>query len=113
MPDLISLLRDDPHAYNLFQAISILERSEPARAPVGTSDGVDEALRLAAQVDLAFAPSDITAIDDSTRPGPALTLTSPVLSLAGVHGPLPIPYTEQLLERRREIGRASCRERVF
>ena len=97
----MSLLRDDPHAFDLFQAISILERGEPARAPVGSADGMDEAVRLKAQVDLGFAPSDIAALDDSTRPGPPLTLTSPVLSLAGAQGPLPMPFTELLLERRR------------
>ncbi|NGZ86026.1 type VI secretion system baseplate subunit TssG [Duganella sp. SAP-35] len=97
----MSLLRDEPHAFNLFQAISILERGEPELAPVGTSVGMDEALRLSSQVDLAFAPSDITSLADSTQTGPALTLKSPALSLAGVHGPLPMPFTELLMERRR------------
>lgn len=97
----MSLLRDEPHAFNLFQAISILERGEPELAPVGTSVGIDEALRLSAQVDLAFAPSDIASLEDSTQTGPALTLKSPALSLAGVHGPLPMPFTELLMERRR------------
>jgi type VI secretion system protein ImpH len=101
MSDLMSLLRDDPHAFDLFQAISILERSEPARAPVGTSVGMDEALRLKAQVDMSFAPSDISDLHDSKQPGPPLTLKSPVLTLAGSQGPLPTPFTELLMERRR------------
>ena len=101
MSDLMSLLREDPHAFDLFQAISLLERSEPARAPVGTAGGMDEALRLAAQVDMSFAPSDVADLQDSTRPGPPLTLKSPVLTLAGAQGPLPIPFTELLMERRR------------
>jgi type VI secretion system protein ImpH len=101
MPDLMALLRSNPHAFDLFQAISILERSAPARAPVATSVGVDEAVRLSAQVDLAFAPSDISALLDSERSGPPLTLKSPVFSLAGAQGPLPMPFTELLIERRR------------
>lgn len=101
MSDLMSLLRDDPHAFDLFQAISILERSEPARAPVGTSVGMDEALRLKAQVEMSFAPSDISDLDDSKQPGPPLTLKSPVLTLAGSQGPLPTPFTELLMDRRR------------
>ena len=101
MPDLITQLREQPHGFNLFQALSILERSEPARAPLGTSVGIDETVRLVAQVALGFAPSDVVALQDSTRPGPPMTLTSTVLSLAGAHGPLPMPYTEMLLERRR------------
>ena len=32
MPDLIEQLRQAPQTFNLFQALSILERSEPARA---------------------------------------------------------------------------------
>jgi type VI secretion system protein ImpH len=45
--------------------------------------------------------SDVAALVKSERPGPPLTLSSPVLSLAGAHGPLPMPYTEVVLERRR------------
>lgn len=101
MPDLITQLRQDPHGFNLFQALSILERSEPGRAPLGTSVGLDETVRLVAQIGLGFAPSDLAALQESLRPGPPLTLTSTVLSLAGAHGPLPMPYTEMLLERRR------------
>jgi type VI secretion system protein ImpH len=101
MPDLITLLRQQPHAFDLFQAISILERSEPGRAPLATSVGLDEALRLVAQVVQAFAPSDVAAVLESGRAGPPLTLSSPVLSLAGAHGPLPTPFSDMLLERRR------------
>ncbi|HEX7647881.1 MAG TPA: type VI secretion system baseplate subunit TssG [Noviherbaspirillum sp.] len=101
MSDLISRLRDNPHEFDLFQAISILERSEPAREPVGTSVGLDEAVRLAAHVDLAFAPSDISSVDDSVQPGPPLTLKARAFSLAGAQGSLPMPFTELIMERRR------------
>lgn len=101
MPDLIEQLRRAPQTFNLFQALSILERSEPARAALGTSVGLDESVRLVAQIGMGFAPSDLAALEDSGRPGPPLTLASTVLSLAGAHGPLPMPYTEMLLERRR------------
>jgi len=101
MPDLISQLRDDPHAFDLFQAISILERADPRRAPVATALGLDESVRLAAHVAQGFSASDVAGIGPSERPGPELTLRSPVLSLAGAHGPLPVPYTELLLEMRR------------
>ncbi len=101
MSDLIDQLRQAPQSFNLFQALSILERSEPARAALGTSVGLDESVRLVAQIGMGFAPSDLAWLDDSARPGPPLTLASTVLSLAGAHGPLPMPYTEMLLERRR------------
>jgi len=102
MPDLIALLRDAPHDFDLFQALSLLERSQPGSAPVGTSLGLDESVRLAAHVTQSFAPSDLAALEDSTRPGPPLTLRSPALSLAGANGPLPTPFTESLLEQRRQ-----------
>jgi type VI secretion system protein ImpH len=102
MPDLISQLRRAPQDFDLFQAISLLERSEPERAAVGTALGLDEAVRLAGQVDMAFAPSDIASLGDSGRPGPGLTLRTAALSLAGGQGPLAAPFTELLLARRRQ-----------
>lgn len=100
MPDLLSQLQRAPHGFNLFQAISLLERAAPERAPVGSGVGSDEAVRLAAQVSLAFAPSDIASLRPSARPGPAWTLRTAALTLAGGQGPLAIPFTELLLEQR-------------
>ncbi len=102
MRDLIAQLRAAPYGFDLFQALSLLERSEPARAPIGTSVGLDEAVRLSAAVSLAFPPSDIQAVGPSKRAGPPLTLMSTVMSMAGAHGPLPLVFTELLLERARQ-----------
>lgn len=108
MPDILAQLLRAPQQFNLFQAISLLERAAPDRAPVGTSVGVDEAVRLAAQVDMAFAPSDIASIKPNLHsnlhsnllPGPAWILRTPALTLAGGQGPLATPFTELLLEQR-------------
>jgi type VI secretion system protein ImpH len=102
MRDLITQLAEAPQSFDLFQAMSILERSEPDLAPVGTSLGLDEALRLSADVTLSFMPSDVSAVLRSKREGPPMTLMTSALSLAGAHGPLPVPVTELLLDRRRE-----------
>lgn len=102
MSDLITQLRAAPESFNLFQAISLIERSEPARAAVGRGLGLDEALRLAAQVELAFASSDIASVAASARPGPPLTLRSAALTLAGAQGPVAAPFTELLMARRRQ-----------
>jgi type VI secretion system protein ImpH len=101
MPDLIAQLRRAPHTFDLFQAISLLERSAPERAPVGTAQGLDEAVRLGGQVEMGFAPSDIASLSDSARPGPDLTLRTGALSLAGSQGPIAAPFTDMLLARRR------------
>jgi type VI secretion system protein ImpH len=101
MPDLISQLRCAPHTFNLFQAISLLERSEPGRIPVGHGAGMDEAVRLGAVADMAFAPSDIASVGEEARPGPPLTLRTAALPLSGAQGPLAAPFTELLLSSRR------------
>ena len=102
MPDILSQLLRAPHTFNLFQAISLLERAAPDRAPAGTGVGVDEAVRLAAHVSLAFAPSDIASIKSDSGPAsaPAWTLRTPAMTLAGAQGPLAMPFTELLLEQR-------------
>jgi type VI secretion system protein ImpH len=102
MPDLITTLREAPQSFNLFQAISLLERSEPARTAVGRGLGLDEAVRLAAQVDMGFASSDIASVAASGRAGPPLTLRTAALTLAGAQGPVAAPFTELLLARRRQ-----------
>ena len=100
MPDLIDELLRDPQRFDLFQAIRLLERAAPASAPVGTGVGMDEAVLLAAHVDLAFAPSDIASLRENKEAGPQWVLRTPALSLAGAQGPLAAPFTELLLERR-------------
>ncbi|MEY4652419.1 MAG: hypothetical protein RI884_1000 [Pseudomonadota bacterium] len=98
MPDLIRRLLERPEGFDLFQALHLLERAEPERRPVGTSLGLDEAVRLSAPVSLAFPASDIQGLSEHHGPAPALTLSSPVMALAGAQGPLPVAYTEMLLE---------------
>jgi type VI secretion system protein ImpH len=104
MPDILSQLLRAPHQFNLFQAISLLERAAPDRAPVGTGVGADEAVRLGAQVDMAFSCSDVASIKPNLNanlaPGPAWILRTPALTLAGGQGPLATPFTELLLEQR-------------
>ncbi|MGE4244014.1 type VI secretion system baseplate subunit TssG [Ramlibacter sp.] len=106
MSDLIQTLTEKPQGFDLFQALSLLERAQPERRPIGTSIGLDETVRLAAHVEMSFAASDIAGIDDSKQAGPPLTLRSSALSLAGPQGPLPTPFTELLLERRRAGDKA-------
>jgi len=89
-----------PQGFNLFQAISLLERAAPDRPGVGLGHGEPEAVRLNAVVSLGFQPSDVSAVSEGASSGEAFTLLSPVMSLAGGQGPLPVPFTEMLLERK-------------
>jgi type VI secretion system protein ImpH len=97
---LIDRLASKPQGFNLFQAISLLERAAPQAKPVGRGTGRDEAVRLSAVVSLGFQPSDVGKISPGSVTGEPFTLESPVLSLAGAQGPLPLPFTEMVLERR-------------
>jgi type VI secretion system protein ImpH len=104
---LIDQLIDRPQGFNLFQAISLLERAVPEAAPIGQGTGRDEALRLAAVVSLGFQPSDVAGVAEGSVTGERFTLNSPVMSLAGAQGPLPLPFTEMVLERRAARDRAT------
>lgn len=96
---LVERLVNRPQGFNLFQAVSLLERASPDLAPVGRGDGETESVRLSSVVSLGFQPSDVSKVSLSPQGGEAYTLSTAVMSLAGAHGPLPLPFTESVLER--------------
>lgn len=98
---LVERLISRPHGFNLFQAISLLERAAPDLAPVGRGEGQIESVRLSSVVSLAFQPSDISRVRAgvSAQEDEAYVLSTAVMSLAGAQGPLPLPLTELVLAR--------------
>lgn len=101
----MSRLLAHPQGFDLFQALNLLERAAPDRARLGTSQGLDEAVDLRADPSLSFASSDIASVTRSDESDakfrPPFQLVSAVLSLAGAQGPLPVAFTELLLEQQR------------
>lgn len=104
---MIARLLSRPQRYNLFQAIALLERATPSAAPLGRGNGDGEAVRLSGHVSIAFDASDVRAVTQSQAGGPwsqtahtRYVLTTPVMTLAGASGPLPLAYTELVLQRR-------------
>lgn len=99
--DILDRLLTSPQRFNLFQAISLLERAAPQAISVGCSHAPrdHEAVRLSAFVSLSFEPSDIRGITSPAPTGEPFLLSTPALSLAGASGPLPQPFTELLLHR--------------
>lgn len=110
---LIARLLERPQRFDLFQAINLLERASPWARSLGHGDGTGEAVRLSGFVSLAFEPSDIRSVRQnavamenasvgagSYAARATYTISTPVLTLAGVNGPLPLPYTEMVLARR-------------
>jgi len=161
---LIARLIANPQGFDLFQAISLLERAVPHARALGRGNGAGEAVRLAGSVSLAFEPSDVRSVrrgglrdeprndvdnrarvearadsstdsrtdsrtdssdDHSTPPvgdehephaahhpragqRPAYTLSTAALTLAGANGPLPMPFTELVLEANAKRDFASA-----
>ncbi len=101
--DLIDKLIDAPQGFDLFQAISLLEREGMADGHAAIGDGGHgngaEAVRLSSHVTLGFEASDIKAAKRGAPTGEAFTLSTPVLSLLGQAGPLPSAFTELVIER--------------
>jgi type VI secretion system protein ImpH len=118
---VIARLKANPQRFDLFQAISLLERSAPLARPLGRGNGVGEAVRLVGHVSLAFDPSDIKSVrvhalgpdgahgaqagpqaegHKSYAPRESFTVVTAALTLAGANGPLPMAFTELVLERR-------------
>lgn len=97
---LTERLLAQPQGFDLFQAISLLERAGVAEGRAELGEAGTEAVRLSAHVSLGFEASDVRSATRGADSGEAYTLCTPALSLAGQGGPLPAAYTELLLERR-------------
>lgn len=97
---LTERLLDRPQGFDLFQAISLLERAGVAEGRAEIGEVGIEAVRLRSHLSLGFEASDVKAAGRAPATGEAFSLTTPVLSLAGHAGPLPTAFTELLLARR-------------
>jgi type VI secretion system protein ImpH len=99
-PGLERLLRTNPTAVEFFQAVRLLERLRPERAPVGsTGDPASEAVRFAVPPATAFPASEIQKLDLGNG-GPA-RMDVNFLGLTGPLGVLPLAYTLRVAERER------------
>jgi type VI secretion system protein ImpH len=83
----------------LFQAISLLERTQPHLPAVGTREGQTNAVRLTAVVSLGFPGSDVSGVTFAQHPQAVYRLATGAMSIAGAHGPLPVPFTEIVIAR--------------
>lgn len=91
-------LRRDPQAFELLQALLLLEREHPQATPLGNSSAPQsEALRLRGPLTPVFAASQVESLSES--PGAPPVLSTPVFGLGGPDGPLPYAYQEWLQQR--------------
>ncbi len=115
-----ALLRRVPYEFEFFQAVRLLERTLPNRAPVGrfVSPG-REVVRFSAHASFPFPASQIQRIewpgggaadgrasDKDLPPGSAPRVVINFMGLAGPSGVLPLYYTELIVERIRQKDRA-------
>lgn len=92
-------LRANPHAFELFAALRLLERVHRDRPRLGRSARPSQdAVRLRQPPSLAFAPGDIAGYVPAGSAGPG-RLDTWVLGLFGPNGPLPLHLTEYAIER--------------
>lgn len=93
-------LRDEPQAFELLQALLLLERTQPQATPLG--QGIDprrEAVRLRGPLTPLFSASQVAHLEFSEQAQPVLS--TPVFGLGGPDGPLPYAYQEWLQQRAR------------
>lgn len=94
-------MREDPTQFEFFQAVRMLERSHPERAPVGGfARPEDEAVRFGAHASLAFPASQIQEMNWPEGEQPEMTVN--FMGLTGPQGVLPYYYTRLVIERMRE-----------
>lgn len=99
---LRDLLFEAGWRFDFHQSVRLLELLRPDAAAPGEGQAPEEeGVRFKSRVGIDFPASDIAEI---TQPppggdgGPA-TVHVNFMGLAGAHGPLPMPYTELILER--------------
>ena len=93
-------LRRDPQAFELLQALLLLEREQPQAESLGSGTSPQaEALKLRGPLTPMFAASQIESLTE--EPGEALTIDTPIFGLGGPDGPLPYAYQEWLQQRAR------------
>ncbi len=95
-------LRRAPTAFGFFQAVRVLERLRPRRAPVGGfGDPTEEVVRFGVPATVAFPPAEIHALDLPEDEAAQARMGINFLGLTGPLGVLPHHYTLVVAERER------------
>jgi len=100
-------LYEEGYRFDFFQAVRLLELARPGAAPVGEgAEPAREPVRFKSAVGLAFPASDVAEVRPPSGEGGAAQMTVNFMGLAGAHGPLHAPTTEQIIEgvRRKDTA---------
>src|SRR5215510_663154 len=75
-PRLINPLLDQPQHFDFFQAVQLLERLGPERAPVGAfADPRDEVVHFRSATSVSFPASSIQQLEDPTDASAQMPVT--------------------------------------
>jgi type VI secretion system protein ImpH len=101
IPSLKEALATEPYSFEFDQAVKLVEVMHAHSTPLGEGFAIDkEALTIKSRVYLSAPPSDIYDISLS-----ALNSNYPTIirinffGVAGLQGPLPMPFTESIMEQ--------------
>lgn len=90
-------LFDQPYTFEFDQVVKLVESMHQTATPIGEGFSIDdEILTIKSRVFLSAPPSDVY---DINRTDYKTTLTVNFFGLAGLQGPLPMPFTETILSR--------------
>jgi type VI secretion system protein ImpH len=97
-------LREQPHAYDFFQALRRLEAAEPERPRIGHARrAADEPVGFGQFPSARFAPSTLEAFLPPRGAGKPRLLVN-FFGLLGPHGPLPLHLTDYIHDREHNYG---------
>ncbi|MGL4511483.1 MAG: type VI secretion system baseplate subunit TssG [Lacipirellulaceae bacterium] len=106
-PHLVKLLeelRRNPHGFDFFQAVRLLDCAHPDKPQTGRGQRCDDdAVRIEQEASMAFAPSTLSKADAPSA-GRPWRLVQSFFGLLGPNGPLPMHLTEYTRDRRRDRG---------
>jgi type VI secretion system protein ImpH len=98
--DLAAALVESAHDYDFFQAMWLLERSDPGGAALGEGEPLSrERLRLRSDPSLSFPSTDIARAEASERDPERLVLWLHFMGLTGVSSPLPNYFVEPIAKQ--------------
>jgi type VI secretion system protein ImpH len=101
-PSLEEQILTTPYEFDFHQAVRLLEKMRPEAHPLGEgSNPLKEAVSVESRITLSPSGADLQGLTLSATDKPPV-LTVNFLGLAGIQGPLPMPYTEFLIERLRQ-----------
>lgn len=108
-PGLIDHTREAPYRYEFFQLVRLYELIFKAQGKA-TGDAVCEEIRFRNSLRMGFAPSQVDGLDVVDKRDEAglqtgelagVEISPSFMGMLGIHGTLPIHYTERVIERER------------